>query len=440
MRLKIECKTIIIFIIAIIFYLSWIAIFYDWGFNIFNVIIYIGALLLVLYGRGDYKINGVTPFSLFLISFNSVLLFNCFNFAGVQQEKNILDLYYFFFGPCIFAMLLRSNHLEKKVNTIIENVESKNLYKIEDDFRFLRRVIIILWITHLFLRIYIYKETGIRFFSSQWSFAESQAFVISGISGLAQMLLWVCLMFVPIFNKMWGMLIGLTSVIIPLLDASRGDLMRVLAILMFVVLYGNRKEIELKIEKRERRLIVILGSLILALFVIMGLYRNQMRNSPTNNMGMALESRIDNVAFNWIYGYTGVNFDVLKDMYTNIEPSGHITLLLTPFIRFIYGSEVVMIHREEMFYNGLNGINAPTFLGTFVQELGCLYFVDIIILGLVTKTIYVYSMKKEFKGGIIMVLASVLFAFYGCFLTSTTIIYAIIFSILLYNVMRKIKL
>ena len=283
-------------------------------------------------------------------------------------------------------------------------------------------------------KILILNSTGVRLFSTQWSTSEGTNFTIPGISGVATMLTWLLLMMIPVVCRKVKISISIIIMISVVLSASRGDLMKVgiYLIIAWMVVYG--KQI-LKYKKNFLK-IMLLVLVILIIFGVWGNYRQKMRGWTSTTIGSLLESRTDNEIINWTFGYTGINFDVLKQIYIEEEKEYEFKALLVPIVRLVGGNTSVVSYYESLETHGINGFNAGTFLAVFIRELGCLYFIDIILLGSLVGILNQLCIIVNFKGGRIFLITQTALAFFGNYYLNVNMFFSLIVGILFHLFFR----
>ena len=158
----------------------------------------------------------------------------------------------------------------------------------------------------------------------------------------------------------------------------------------------------------------------------------------SSTIGRLLSSRTNNAVINWFYGYTGINFDVLKQSIIEGEKVGKFKALLIPLMRIFGGSKSVLLYEESLFTQGLNGFNATTFLSRYIKELGAFYIVDIILLALLVCSLDYLCYVVNFKGGRVMLLAMTALTFFADYYLNVvnllfTLIIGIFIHLFIYN-------
>ena len=364
----------------------------------------------------DIHEKGVNLSNVYVICFFGALLLNNLNISGLQKEKKIIDLYYFLFGPVIFLNILK----------LPEHLKIKIFKKacLNGDF-----ICLILTILCILCKWDIFKQTGIRLISNSWLSTQSNVFIIPGRSGIANMLMWLTVMMFPIAKKKWiKILMAVVPVLCCVLSAKRGDLMR---IFIFYGIYWMGSYGKYFLTKRNFTRLIIIIFIMLISFGLIGNFRQKKRGWTTTTIGTLLESKINNDIVNWTYGYTAINFDVLKQEYIDQDKNIEFKALLVPMMRLFEGNEAVENYYESYSTNGLNGFNAATFLGDFIRELGVFYFIDVVLLGLIVAGLDILCSISGFKGGHILLIMMVALTCFGNYILNVNLFFTLIVGVIL---------
>lgn len=412
---NIHAYTTGLFWVFIFLYFPFMVLFYDHNFTILNFIIYALSLVMVLAGVRSYICHGMGLCSIFLICFYTVLAINCSNLSGIQRPKEISDIWYFFPGPLLFAAILRK----------ADRIRVKRILRakiVDADI-----AVVILSAVFWVLQSYLFLTKGIRLFTDFLISSQSAMFTVSGISGLLIMINWIILMLLPALKHNFIKCVAVLTGILPqILNANRTMFMRVAVYLLLYAayLYGRY------IFKKENFLkITVSVAVLLFIFAIWGNYREQTVYSASKDyIGNLLQSKSNSPVINWVYGYTAINFDVLKQKIIGTEPLYSIKAIFIPFIRLFNGSEAAVAVTKGLFANvgnGLHGFNATTFLSAFIAELGALYFLEMVFLGLLVYTLVLFCKAFRFTGGYLYLGMLTAFTIFGNYYIDITSFYSI---------------
>ena len=391
-------------------------------FNIGNLVLVFLLVLIISSAICDMKRRGIRLSNTFAVCFFGVLLLNCLNISRLQEPKTIRDMYYYLFGPSLFYFMLAL--YEKTSNN---NNHLVKIFGINPDI-----IGIIMLVLCVVLKSRIFILTGIRLFSNSWKTAERELFVVPVESGLSDLFMWLSLMLVPMMKKKYLKFFGiLIPILFTVLSATREYFIFICIFVSFLWMlhYGKKLFMKTNICKI---LIIFIGMLVI--FSVWGNYRQIKRGwaDPQNAVKELLESNTDNMVINWVYGYTGINFDVLKQNYIEKDVSGDYRALLVPMIRILEGSNGVKIYKDTLKIDGINGFNASTFLSLFIKELGVFYFVDVFLLGIIVIVLDKLCCLSEFQGGKIFLLVMTSLTFYGnYYLIYANLFYSLVAGIIL---------
>lgn len=384
-----------------------------------HLLIFLFAETLAIFGLESARKKGVNLSNLFMLCFFTVMAMNCLMLSKLQVEKEITDIYYYFWGPILFAAILYIG--EKPVRRIRHFNFKLNI----------QMVALGMWVLYCLFQIYMFSVTGIRFFSNDWMMNQSTNYVIPGVTGLMNMFMWSALMMLP--NVKWKRLkalIIISTLVFCLLSAQRGDALRVGVFVIVQSIHRMRKRI---FTRKNLRLILILLLVCIIGFSVWGNYRQRQRGwTSAITVGTILASHVENDTLNWLYAYTGMNFDVLKQIYIDGEPTGEIIELFIPIIYLTQGSAAVEEHYNRIVTSGINGWNASTFLGYFIGELGGFYFISVVVLGIIVAVLSRLCRSASFRGGYDFLMMITAFTPFGNYYLKTNYFFSLIVCILLY--------
>lgn len=417
--ITIKHKLVIIFFLFLFSYILFMFLDTNYGMTWINIVIFAFSSALVFWGIYDITKQGVNCSNVFLITFFFALSLNNLNISIFQVEKNLEDIYYYFFGPLIFYLMILKN--EK----IVHNLKLRPLVRVNPNY-----IGLLIWFIYCFLFIRLINETGIRFVSDDWGSIASVNYRIAGLSGLINILNWLLLMLMPEVKDRYKILFAITTFTCSVLMAKRGDGMRVLlfCIMYLCMNYGKK----LLINKNLIKIGVVI-SCVLVLFSIWGNYRQIQRGWQSYmTIGIVLGSKIENDVFNWLYGYTGMNFENLKQLYIDNVYTYEIKEIFLPIIRIVEGTSGLESYYEEYATYGLGGFNAVPFTAHFIRELGPFYFISVLLLGVIIISFINLGKILEIKGLHVFLMMLMGFSFFGNYFLNISYFYSMVAIIIVY--------
>lgn len=418
--IRINKKIVVAYIFLVLIYFVYMIVGNSWFFDMASLLIFMGALLAVFKGINDMRMKGGTLSSVFIVFYFFGLAMNCLNISALQEPKNLEDVYYFFVGPLIFYLILK-NRENKSVGFTF-----KPIMKINPN-----SLAIVLYAIYCIAELYMFSIIGIRFTSDEWSTAESIYYTVPGVSGLVGSISWLLLILLPEVKTKYKILFILTTFTTAVLMAKRGDAMRIIIYaMMYVLLMYKEKIFSTKVMLRFCT--IILGSIII--FSEWGDYRQLQRGwDVSKTVGLLLESSVENNAVNWIFGYVGINYDVMKQFYIDKPFTGEMQEIFLPLIRIVGDSTVVKAYYDNMYIYGLNGFNAAPFIAVFIHELGPLYIINVAILAILVSVASNVCTSLNIKGGNVLLMMTTAMTFFGNYYLNVNIFYSLLISVLLFG-------
>ncbi len=415
--LQMYVKKEIVFLFGIInlIYLYYGLVIGNAAVDAINILCFFLCSLILILGINDIANNGISIYSVFMVCYFGALLLNNLNISGLQKSKNIIDIYYYFFGALLFLciLILIDKNKKYKVNKYI---------KIDGNI-----IAILVLLAFVISKVLLFRITGIRFISAKWSVKNNENFIVQGHTGISQILMWLSIMMIPVAKRRVKIINIITVIVFSILSAARGDLMRIgiYLLLMWVISYGKKF-----ISMRNVKNLIILMILLLAFFSVWGNYRqNQRYGKNVYNISTYTESIVNKNAIDWIYAYTALNFDILKQEYIEREHSGEFQALFIPIIRIIQGSKEVEAYYNQFTTRQINGFNAATFLEYFIFESGPLYFIPILFLGLLVSVLDMLCYTIDFDGGHIFLLMQTVLTIFGNYYLQVNMFLALILGL-----------
>lgn len=412
-------RGLVIWLVCMTLYVAYVLFHLDYSLGFVNVMIAGIAFAVFIYAVFDVSKNGLRVYTSFLVTYFIFLFFNNLNLSAMQVEKNLVDIYYFIFLPLVFTLPFAS--LDKRVD-FRRGGESRRL---ESGISFLDLVTIVLIVLYLYIRFTSIEKTGLRFLSPGFDAEVASEIGASGEgTGLSTCLMWTIIMLIPSvrnkYIKLFSMAIILFTCIFLL---KRGSMIKVL---FFFVCYAL---VEIGPIRLSRKTFLIFLVIVLVggyFFALWGDNRQKARGASSDySVSSVMRSRVDNDTISWIYAYTALNYDVLKQFAIDGEPTGEFKELLKPVNRLIYGNQIYE-ETDFDFSQSLNGFNSATFLTPFVKELGPYSMLSIVLLGFIIRLLIYFSATCNARGVYAMLVSNAGLAFFGNSFSTPTVAYAIV--------------
>jgi len=229
----------------------------------------------------------------------------------------------------------------------------------------------------------------------------------------------------PYLSRRKKLLICIFFIVIAVVNAKRGDLLR---LTMFLVVYYSFMEVRL--SKKQILKIIIISVLGLQIFVQLG----ELRQSFDSSFSVTeqLEFIVDSKSLAWLYGYTAVNFDVYRLFFTqSYDHSYSMMMQFLPFLNIAGFQDLVVVYDKVFSDFSLNGFSAATFLKEFVYDLGVFYIFEFFVFLVMMAVLYILIVKLNFLGVYLYFWTFVSFCFFGNYLFVPQLFYTLIFGILL---------
>lgn len=375
---------------------------------------------------------GLNCFSVFTLIFWGSLSINTLHLSGVQSIKTIWDFYYYILGGCLFSFLLfygEHSWVRKKKLIISKQFSAEFITNI-------------LLMVYYLLFLYIFSKTGVRIISGAYDSARSVSFVIPGVSGLTMMVMWILLMFIPYvkFKKKCCIVIS-TILLNGICMFKRGDIMRVLFFVILYYIYIHKEQI---LNKRMIRKIIIIFTVVIITFFSIGNIRTRLRNggvavNATSAINNSLQSNVNLRELGWVFGYTVINFDVLKLFYTE-EPAYKMSSLLLPVTRLLHGSQGTVLFENRLtpeLKRGVNGFNASTFLSNYILDFGMFFVVELFALGFIISLLIRITKVQGLTGPYIYIMLLTVLTILGDYYTLPNYVFSLFGGIMLTAISRE---
>jgi hypothetical protein len=274
---------------------------------------------------------------------------------------------------------------------------------------------------YVLVKIFIGLNVGFRIFDYGID-ATGDKYVVPGWSGISAILQWLLIIFIPYVRKKYVVLAVLAIVIISgVLHVKRGDIVRVFSFLL--IFYSYRVLSSGSLNWKSIFYVALFLIFTALSFTIFGQLRLAARGSGDDAIIEFLGSRIDSVAFSWLYGYLTFGFEVLS-LYYDEPPSYDYFWILKKILGF------EMIDKEASY--SISAFNAPTFLAEHVKAFGNYYFLSIMFFSLLSVSLILIVKKMRFLGAYIFIGSLFMLMVFGDYLLNRSIFFSLIVSILVF--------
>lgn len=395
------------------------AIFRD-SINFYDAFIFACSIFIVFLAINNMDQIGIKFVNIFSISYFGAIALNSLKLSIFQDNKNFIDLYYFFIGPLLFVLIIL--YFENKTPKIYKRIKILPVMTEE-------KLTFMLLFAYLVIKIYIISQTGIRLIDNNWDDTRLDLYIIPGMSALSDILMYVLLMEIPMIKSKRVKLVVVTLIILMsgILMAKRGNIVRIFIYLFFYVLYNFKNKISLK----NKFLVLIFIVVFFISFASIGNYRQKMRgiDNVNNIISQNLGVNLGNPVFNWMYAYVGLNHDVMKQIYYEYPNTFSFKGLYLPLGRLIFGNQWVGNYYDYYKTHGINGFNASTFLSFYIADWGQLYFICLMIYGVILGFILRLCISLRYHGGYIFLITFGSLLFFGNSFISPTVFFSIIIGI-----------
>lgn len=369
----------------------------------------------------QYKFNS---FNLFMLVFYSSLLANTLTFANIQLEKNWVDVYYFLYVPLITSLFLYYvEHI--KIEYINLKVPKINATKLA----------LFLLIIYLILKSYIYMKTGIKLidFMNGKFFLKEDTYVVPTITGLSNVVQWLLVISLFYVSNKLRIVIITFLVTVAILNVKRGDIIREILFIVLMFIYINKYKFN---RAFFRKLMLSFFGLVLV-FAVLGEIRQEAR-SQNFNINTQIKGKIDNTAFNWIYGYVALNFDVsIKYIKDERKRLMYPFVVLEPISNLIGFKQEIAEYYDYTWNYRLNGFNAAPYFAPFIRDMGMLYFVEGFFYSLILAYLIYLTKILKSEGTYIYILMLVSLSFFGPYLFNPQMFYTVLIGLFYTNFIKK---
>lgn len=428
MKTSIKCQNqLVLFMTFFLLLISYIFISFKVRFHYddyYSIVTFFLSLLLFLQGLKQFQKYGLQISNAFLMSFYFFLSLNCYGISMLQKPKTLLDIYYYFWGPLLFYIILV---YFEKLSIKIKRVHTKL------SFEFICNIFLFSFIG---LYAYVFKTKGVRIFSNTLKSEQQSLYVIAGISGLIDVLAWTLLMLSFSINKK---ILKISMIICPIvftfLNASRTLTMRMLVYMLCYVLYARGKKAA---NSKSIVRTILFSTVIIIGFGAWGNYREKVSGFMTISISTALQSVSGNTIFDWMYAYSAFNYDVIKQVVIEKSFPFRFKSLLRPLLRLIGGSAIIGEYNKLVStqVQSIKGFNAATFLLYPIFELRYFYFIELFILAFIVSIVAKLSKVIGFRGGYVYFIMASIMTVYGDYYLDINGFYAIILGLIICYLIR----
>lgn len=359
-------------------------------FSLENILISGLSLVISLYSFNKIG-SKITASNVFLFFFYIGLALNGLNLSTLQKPKELIDIYFFFFGPLIFYLVL----------FVVEKIKFKKITiteKIIDG----KYIAIVLFFLYVVLRMLVFKKTGIKLLDRNFSMQDNDAYSVGGITGLCSTLMLSSLMLMDGCGKLYRIIVISISILFEcFFMVSRGQIIKIGTFIFIYLILSNINKIDKTENKKKNRktllIYFLLVIIVILIFVLFGELRQSMRSNGEYSIVKVTGLKINSVPLAWLYSYYPLNYEVLRLYYLNgIVQKGFPSTILMPVVRLIFNNpELYKSLMLSVTTVKLNGFNAATFLSNYISDLGFWYFIELSILalyiGLIEKISIVYK-------------------------------------------------
>lgn len=425
---KIKSKTIKIFLFSLFFELSLFILYYlffkETNMSKSDFFLILLSSIIVAIAISDISAIGIKADNLFFLVFYGIVYLNQFDISEYQLPKDGQDLYYLSIGPILFGLILR---LSEKRKIIRKDKYNENGWKKSDGWKYIA-------IVYTMVMVYLYSKTGIRFFSGGFYSGQEAAYIVPGLSGVSYILSYMLLMQTPNMQRKEKILIiGMLVMTQGVFGVHRGEIMRIFIYVLISYMCSQKENL---INKKNISRIIIVLFVLVIFFGVTGNYRQNTIYEAENAMTKfsitnKIKSRIDSSIINWIYAYTAINIDVLKNSILMMpsDKNARMELVYLPIKRLVGGNRSVEEYYSYIGFGDFAGINASTFIKPYIYDMGKMFFVEMIVAAIIYGFFLRYS-KKYSKGTYYFILMLIALTIFGDYMFSPNRFYAIVASLM----------
>lgn len=353
-----------------------------------NIITYLISLGVVAWGLLDILKRGICVSNVFACSYFVFLAFNCFYISRLQVRKSWGSIYYLVIGSLLFILILRIFETCRAIKIRCKTRLNPNT------------LAAICFVCFVLLKMVNFYMTGIRLFDHDFSNDGAKNYMIGGLSGISELLMWISLMFIPVVKKRLRIIIAAGCFLLYGVFAVSRNNMMTIAIFLAVCLmqhYGRR----FLNNRKLIRSLAVMSVVVLVAFTLFGNYRQQQRgwNNVSGTIEYLLDSKSTSSVVNWTYAYTSINYDVVLQCMAEAYHPGSLYSVLEPLARLFGNVSAIAKYNDEVFHiHGLHGFNASTIWGPTIYELGDMYLFGVFLLGLIVGTWILIARSEGAKG------------------------------------------
>lgn len=391
--------------------------------TLINFFIYSCTLLISIFCLESIRRNCATSWNLFGFCYFFCFWLNTLQFSELQVEKTLFDLYAMLCGPLIFIFLLMFSE-KIRVNPV----------RIKSSFLSLNCWYVLFITFYLLFTFYIHKKVGWRIdvIRNEHRIVSGNEFVVPFFSGLWSTIAWMLVILAPHVKKRYAVIaIILICIVSGILHVKRGDLIRI--ILFFIIYFLTTKSAGIKSETRKKYMVAFLIVMGIIIFVTFGQWRLAQSGNNDQTIINLAEVRANSAFLAWLFAYSIVQFDVFSVSSAALQS---IPYQLTDFDKlFMPISSVSSVLDNPLI--PIKGFNAGTAFWSFVRDYGCLFFVEMVVFGLMISLLLFLSKKTDCKGAYSFICMLCALMVFGNFFSNRSMILAIIFSNIIYFISKN---
>nr|WP_169717682.1 hypothetical protein [Sporomusa silvacetica] len=244
------------------------------------------------------------------------------------------------------------------------------------------------------------------------------------MSGALAIIKWILLMMIPYVTKSLRYAIVISLILFSgVMQFNRGDIFRISIFLALFYMINREKKL---ITKKNLIILFTVTALGITSFAWIGEFR-QSDELNTFDIGYLMESRVDNIAFNWLYSYSAINFDVLK-LVTEAEDQNFPYTVFSLFIYYFGDREFIEGLEKDRASFSLSGLNASTFLSPFVQDMGAYYIIELIVFGALMSLFIIFIKAQRLTGVYLFIMLLITLTISGNYLIVPNFVVAILLA------------
>lgn len=381
-----------------------------------DVFFLISSIIICILSLYSILMHGIKTYNLFFLTFYFFLFLNSLHISKLQSSMSFIDIYYIIFGSLVFGLFLYFGETIRIIGF--------KKYK----FININLIYLLLIVIYVLISGYIYFTVGYRILDTDtlYRYQNKDLYVVAGVSGLHAILMWTILILCPHVKRSLSQIGIITILLTSILQINRGNIVRIMMFLILLYL----------IKHRITYKTVFATLMTLAILLMVFTYAGEVRQADSNNpfsIGNSLHSNVSNEYINWLYAYSAVNFEVLKNIAEDHKPEYYPNTILMPINRLAgdnYKSSIEFLEELGEYSVG-GGFNASTFLSTFIFDYGNWYFVELILFSCLLGILIILAKYYQLTGVYIFITMLTTLTIFGNYYTLVPFFYSTILSMFL---------